>query len=47
MFQPAKNFNQTWMNMAESAVFKQAARKEAKSDSTPCWLKKASSQKSN
>lgn len=30
MFQPAKNFNQTWMNMEECAVFKQSAMKEAK-----------------
>lgn len=30
MFQPAKNFHQTWMNMAEYTVFNQAARKEAK-----------------
>lgn len=29
MFQPAKNFHQTWMNAAECAVFKQAAMKEA------------------
>lgn len=29
MFQPAKNFHQTCMDMAEYAVFKQAARKEA------------------
>ena len=30
MFQPSKNFHHTWMNMAECAVFKQAAMKEAK-----------------
>ena len=29
MFQLTKNFHQTWMNMAECAVFKQAAMKEA------------------
>lgn len=29
MYKPTKNFHQTWMNMVECAVFKQAAMKEA------------------